>query len=983
MGPLGRYRINEQILNILYNVILYKAIIFCPLLSFSQSPHPAQAPGRSAATAAGMGRLGGQITDAAGRSLPFASLQFTPGPVGTMSNEQGRFELELDTGSYRLQIHFLGYEPKIVPLQIGREGLQTKFVLTPQVFNLQEVKVKAGAEDPAYSLMRRAIRNAPLHIQALQSYTAQSYVKGTFRILSAPYLMRKAIERENFKVGTAYVLESMSDLRYQAPATFTEQVRSLRSSLPPGTENQIRYTQFNLYRPRNGEIISPFAPGSFTHYRFRYRGESRQGEQILHRIEVEPRSKLPFLFKGEIYLREPHMGIYATNLTFTDDNGINYSVNQQYQPVQGWWMPSTQEIKLKATFLGVSGDMRYVTSLRQYRLQVDTLIFQRARGTAKSNLDEKVVSGTTKAMRVNARKAGSNSVPAQMLKGEKEGVQKSMEIGRHRDGNAGQGGVTNGGQRTRPHKGNQSAPDQGEDTTMTGSFKQADSDEAEGGKANRQTNREVRKIIRQIKETAQDSSSDSDDVGITGRDYTYRIDSNAARSPDSLWMQMRMLPLEAEEVTAYKEAESLYEARYEKWQRDSLKELPRFRWHQLITGHTYRLGRRTEDGFYPRIWALRGLLSGLGRGDVFNTVEGWVLRPSLTYTDNSKQGYEHITQSDLRYSFGRDRLLLFAQHTRNLGAHSVKISGGRRVTQYNATEPVSPSTNLTRTIFDGQNLLNLYDLTALESQVTLRASAEWKWNISTAWQRRSPLENLGQLPGYLMRGGLTPNHPKNEERQGETQFCVHDALLFDLGVEWMPGTRLSRYNGRTRWESSGLPQFSAGLRSGSIITGWLADSLLGSYYGKNFAEFYSGMRWSPNLPGGRSLRLQLDGGAFLRRPAQLIDFRHFNGLLSLVQTRGDNRFRDLDIYANSTTGPWATCFMRFSTGRMLLNRTESLRQIGLGEEVFISGLITDRIRHLELGYSILTPFEAIGIDGFISFDSRSRRNTGFRILIGF
>ncbi|NBU70088.1 MAG: carboxypeptidase-like regulatory domain-containing protein [Bacteroidetes bacterium] len=843
-------------------------------------------------------RLSGQITDAGGKPLPFASLQLSPGSVGTMSNEQGRFEVELDTGTYRIQIHFLGYEPKIASIYIGMQGLQTQFVLKPQVFNLQEVKVKAGAEDPAYALMRRAIRHAPLHIQALQSYTAQSYVKGTFRIISAPYLMRKAIEKENFKVGTTYVLESLSDLRYKAPAAFTEQVRSLRSSLPPGTENQIRYTQFNLYRPRNGEIISPLAPNSFTHYRFRYRGESRQGEQVIHRIEVEPRSKLPFHFKGDLYLREPNMGIYATNLSFTDDNGISYSVNQQYQPVQGWWMPSTQEIKLKATFLGVTGDMRYVTSLRQYRLQVDTLVFQRITGDGKRIEDKK-------------------------------------------------------------------------------------RDESVGGKANRQTQRAVRKIIQQLNDTANSGSVDSEEEGITGRDYTYKIDSNASRSPDSLWAQMRLLPLEVEEVTAYKMADSLYEIQYDKWQRDSLKELPRFRWHQVFTGHEYRLGKRTEDGLYPQQWELRGLLSGLFRGDIFNTVEGWVLKSSISYSDNRVRDNEHTTRADLRYSFGRDRLLLYAGHTHKFGEHSIRVSGGRKVTQYNANEPVSPSTNLTRTLLDGKNLLNLYDLTAFEARVSIRAHPDWKWNIRSAWHRRSPLENLSQLPAYMIRGGIAPNHPKNNERPGQTKFTAHDALLLDLEVLWIPGTRLSRYNGRTRWESSGLPQFSSGIRSGKIIAGWPFDSLIGTNFGRSFAEVYSGMRWSPNVSGGRSLQLQLDGGTFLITPAQLIDFRHFNGLLSRIQTRGDNRFRDLDIYAHSTSGPWATGFMRFSTGRMLLNRIEALRRIGLGEEVFVSGLITDRIRHLELGYSLLTPFEAIGIDGFISFDSLKRRNIGYRILIGF
>ena len=874
-----------------------------------------------------------------------------------MSNEQGRFEVDLDTGSYRVQIHYLGYEPKIASISIGRAGLQTKFVLAPQVFNLQEVKVKAGAEDPAYALMRRAVRNAPLHIQALQSYTAQSYVKGTFQIRSAPYLMRKAIEKENFKVGTSYVLESMSDLRYKAPATFTEQVRSMRSSLPPGTENQIRYSQFNLYRPRNGEIISPLAPNSFTHYRFRYRGESRQGEQAIHRIEVEPRSKLPFLFKGDLYLREPHMGIYAINLSFTDDNGISYSVNQQYQPVQGWWMPSTQEIKLKATFLGVSGDMRYVTSLRQYRLQVDTLIFQRSAGSHMRNGDEKLASGNTNAVRVKSGKSGSVGAVAPNSNRGTEGSQNSRIKTDIRRNNT--------------------------DTSRTTHNRTADTNETEGVKANRQTQRAVRKMIQQMNDTAHIGSVDSEEAGITGRDYTYKIDSNASRSPDSLWTQLRMLPLEAEEVTAYKVADSLYEIQYDKWQRDSLKELPRFRWHQVLKGHDYRIGKRTEDGQYPQEWALRGLVSGLRRGDIFNTVEGWVLKSSISYSDKRKPENEHTTRVDLRYSFGRDRLLFYASHSHNFGGHQVMISGGRRVAQYNSVEPVSPSTNLTRTLFDGQNLLNLYDLTAFEARASFRASADWKWNISSAWHRRSALENLDRLPNYLIRGGLAPNHPNNQERPGETNFTAHDALLLDVGVLWMPGTRLSRYNGRTRWESSGFPEFLAGIRSGRIIAGWPVDSPLGSYYGKRFAEVYSGMRWSPNLAGGRSLRLQIDGGVFLRRPAQLIDFRHFNGLLSRVQNRGDNRFRDLDIYANSTTGPWATAFMRFSTGRMLLNRIEALNRIGLGEEVFVSGLMTDRLRHLELGYSILTPFQAIGIDGFISFDSLRRRNTGFRILIGF
>ena len=896
-------------------------------------------------------RLTGQVTDPSGKPLPFASLQLTPGLLGTMSNEQGRFDIELDTGSYLMQIHFLGYEPKVVSLKIGVGGLQTRVVLAPQVFHLQEVKVKAGAEDPAYALMRRAIKNAPLHIQALQSYSAQSYVKGTFRIQSAPYLLRKAIERENFTVGTTYVLESVSDLNYRAPSTFTERVRSLRSSLPPGTENQIRYTQLNLYRPRNGELISPLAPNSFTHYRFRYRGESRQGGQILHRIEIEPRTRSPYLFKGEIYLREPQMGLYATNLMFRDDNGIGYTVSQQYQPVQGWWMPATQEIKLKATYLGVSGDMRYVTSLRQYRLQVDTLIFSRVRPKEKPDGQQIKTQNQSGALSKGKSSSGPITKNGKTTNTVKKKALAVSDVNR--------GEVTVVGQAD-------GSQDGGGDREVT---------EAVGTRANRQTRQEVRAILRQIGDTTTGGST-------AGRDYTYRIDSTALMSHDTLWEQMRMLPLEPEETEAYQEADSLYQIRYAKWKRDSLNNLPRLRWHHILTGHTYQIGRRTEDGRYPQEWEWKGAFAGLRKGDVFNTVEGWVLRPSLTYLSNQVSDHEHSTKLDARYAFGRERLLLNLQHNRNIGRHQLKLTAGKRVTQYNSREPVSPSTNLIRTLLEGQNLLNLYDLTALEAQLSLRFSATLKWNGTLAWHKREPLENLNGLPGFFTRGGVSPNHPYNEERYYERQFYAHNALLFNVGVEWLPGTRLSRYNGRIRWEPSGLPQISCGIRAGGTSLPQANPKPIGSNYGYPFAEGYAGIKWSPNLTAGKTLQIQIDGGAFLLQPTQFIDFRHFNGLLSRIQSRGDNRFRDLDIYAHSTSGPWSTLFMRIGSGRMLLNRVEAFKQVGLGEGVFVSGLITQNIRHLELGYSLFTPFEALGIDGFVSFDSRRRSNTGFRIVLG-
>ena len=59
----------------------------------------------------------------------------------------------------------------------SRHFREVNVTLKTQVTMLQTVTVKAGDEDPAYTIMRKAIAKAKYHLQQLDSYSARVYIR--------------------------------------------------------------------------------------------------------------------------------------------------------------------------------------------------------------------------------------------------------------------------------------------------------------------------------------------------------------------------------------------------------------------------------------------------------------------------------------------------------------------------------------------------------------------------------------------------------------------------------------------------------------------------------------------------------------------------------------------------------------------------------------------------------------------------------------
>jgi len=125
--------------------------------------------------------LRGTITDKEGNPISYATIFVKNLNLGTTTNEEGKFELDIEPGTYEVNFRCLGYKPKNEILTITKEVETVSVIMEVQILEIQEVTVSAGGEDPAYGIMRKVIGLSYVHLNQITSYTADVYIRGTVK----------------------------------------------------------------------------------------------------------------------------------------------------------------------------------------------------------------------------------------------------------------------------------------------------------------------------------------------------------------------------------------------------------------------------------------------------------------------------------------------------------------------------------------------------------------------------------------------------------------------------------------------------------------------------------------------------------------------------------------------------------------------------------------------------------------------------------
>lgn len=340
-------------------------------------------------------QLRGVILDEKGTPLPFVNIHIANSTIGTSSNIEGEFIINLPSTTNQLVFQYVGY--RTLKQEIKSDLDYISITLQPENFQLDEITISADAEDPAYAIIRKAQAQRKANKNKLSNRSCDAYVRGFNKVIDAPEkIMGLDIGDmdgmlDSTRQGVVYLSESVSKLycldgrskevMYSSKVSGNDQGYSFNSA----QEMNFNFYDNTLYL--NREIISPIAWNALTHYKYKLIGATYdENNQLVNKIKVTPKNEFGNTFFGHIYINEDlwninsfELGVTskATNLPFID----TLTFKQIFAPVKkDLWVPLSNVINFTMSAFGFSVAGNFACVYSNYEI-----------GTVKTEDFDKVV----------------------------------------------------------------------------------------------------------------------------------------------------------------------------------------------------------------------------------------------------------------------------------------------------------------------------------------------------------------------------------------------------------------------------------------------------------------------------------------------------------------------------------------------------------------------------------------------------------------
>jgi len=309
----------------------------------------------------------GQITNDQGYTVPFANIYIPQLSTGTTSNSDGRYELKLPEGKWKVLFQYIGYRTETRDITVGKDFQEINIQLVFQDYQLPEMKVLASGEDPAYYIMRRAIALSPYYQKQVSKYSCKVYLKGSGIFEKIPFLLEKQMKKGGVKENEAFVLETVSKVDFELPDQLTQQVLAMRSSGQDNNTSPMEMITNNLYDADKYGIVSPVGKSAMKVYKFRLDGVFVDQGHTINKILVTPKTNGTDVFSGYIYIADGFWNIHSADLKMHMPM-TEVKVHQLYAEVnKNTWMPVSFDFDMDFSGLGLKMKFNYVASVSEYK----------------------------------------------------------------------------------------------------------------------------------------------------------------------------------------------------------------------------------------------------------------------------------------------------------------------------------------------------------------------------------------------------------------------------------------------------------------------------------------------------------------------------------------------------------------------------------------------------------------------------------------
>lgn len=306
--------------------------------------------------------VAGKITDTKKNTLAHASIVVKGTTLGTTANEKGLYNINLSKGSYTIICQYIGFKTTEKSVVVNNDNIELNFELADQEYKMQDVIIKSGGEDPAYEIIRNAIKTREEHLYEIKKFETEVYVKGQIQLRDFPdKFMGQKVDFEDgdtSKKKMIFLSETVAKYAVDGKNNSKIDVVSTRVS---GSKNgfglatpQIISFYSNIINVGQGlnprGFISPIADNAMRFYKYKFMGTFFENGKEISRIKVIPKRQYEPLFNGYINIIEGEWRIHSADLLLLKQQQLqlldSLSIKQIYTDNQKNWVIKQQVLQL-------------------------------------------------------------------------------------------------------------------------------------------------------------------------------------------------------------------------------------------------------------------------------------------------------------------------------------------------------------------------------------------------------------------------------------------------------------------------------------------------------------------------------------------------------------------------------------------------------------------------------------------------------------
>lgn len=341
-------------------------------------------------TSAQVYTLSGKILDNQEKAIPFATVFVKGTTNGTAANGNGEYTIKVGTGKLDIIFSAVGFKQLIRSVEVNK-NTTLNAAMDIESYSLKDVIVYAAKEDPAYQIIRKAIKERKNYLKEMPSYTCDVYIKGVQRLLKMPekFLGRdlnkvaQEVGLDSNRTGIIYQSESQSKLSFMPPKSYHEE---MISSKVAGSNRAFSFNRaseliLNFYENyqtwdgiSNRPFVSPIAENALFYYDYKLIGTSVENGEFINKIQLLPKRKFDPAYRGYIYIVEDSWRIHSVDFLMSKESNISVidslKINQQFIAVnRKTWMPSNIKFEFNGGLLGFKFGGYYVGIYNNYNLK--------------------------------------------------------------------------------------------------------------------------------------------------------------------------------------------------------------------------------------------------------------------------------------------------------------------------------------------------------------------------------------------------------------------------------------------------------------------------------------------------------------------------------------------------------------------------------------------------------------------------------------